>query len=95
MKHFSQFFLLSAAEFTSLRGYLMIAAMKLISLAFDFDNGKHGDASLGSIFAYVFNPATIYFGPWVEFGRYKALADRQDTFMVDPFMAGRKQTRAN
>ncbi|PAV78531.1 hypothetical protein WR25_09562 isoform C [Diploscapter pachys] len=57
----------SAKVFTQHRGLLMILAMKLSALAFDSQNIVH-DPVLA--FTYLFNPATVIFGPFVSYRDY-------------------------
>uniref|UniRef100_A0A914IDB3 Protein-serine O-palmitoleoyltransferase porcupine n=1 Tax=Globodera rostochiensis TaxID=31243 RepID=A0A914IDB3_GLORO len=70
-------------DFTMIRGAIMVAAMKLISLAFDTEertlNTKSCDVwrspnilqRTASLFAFVFNPSTVLFGPPVQFGQFE------------------------
>jgi hypothetical protein len=48
------------------RGSLMITAMKLISFSFDEEN-----CSVTTKIAYIFNPATTLFGPFISFRTFQ------------------------
>lgn len=61
-------FQLDAVYFMQVRGSLMIMAMKLISLAFDDEN-----CSITTRIAYIFNPSTILFGPFINFKMFKKI----------------------
>ncbi|KAK6758860.1 hypothetical protein RB195_016220 [Necator americanus] len=63
-------FYFSPSEFVAVRGILMILAMKISSLA--FDKGPSARlADLGTFLAYLFNPATLIFGPFHTFSDFE------------------------
>ncbi|KAL3086652.1 hypothetical protein niasHT_037778 [Heterodera trifolii] len=75
--------LYSAEDFTVIRGALMVAAMKMISLAFDAEDGSFHTIGLGdcwhsspfikrmcSMFAFVFSPCSVLFGPPIQFAQF-------------------------
>ncbi|KAL3076902.1 hypothetical protein niasHT_039682 [Heterodera trifolii] len=75
--------LYSAEDFTVIRGALMVAAMKIISLAFDAEDGSFHTIGLGdgwhsspflkrmcSMFAFVFSPCSLLFGPPIQFTQF-------------------------
>lgn len=62
----------SELDFTALRGALMIATMKQCSFAFDAST----DVSIDKIFAFIFNPASLIFGPFVTFEQFKNSLNR-------------------
>src|SRR5262249_18062677 len=59
---------LEAHHFMQVRGCLMIMAMKLISFSFDDEN-----CSITTRIAYVFNPSTVLFGPFISFRMFKKI----------------------
>ncbi|KAL3076856.1 hypothetical protein niasHT_039636 [Heterodera trifolii] len=78
--------LYSAEDFTVIRGALMVAAMKMISLAFDAEDGSFSyDWSrrllaffalfkrMCSMFAFVFSPCSVLFGPPIQFASIRRL----------------------
>ena len=71
-ENYSQLYLFTPSEFTSFRGLLIIAAMKMISLAYDVSRGSAVDVSIPSLFSFVLNPATLYFGPFIDYSQFTA-----------------------
>lgn len=62
-------YLIPAQDFLSIRGILMIFAMKVISLA--FDKGSNFSAcDVVPILSYLFSPSTMVFGPFHTFDGY-------------------------
>ncbi|CAJ0928156.1 unnamed protein product, partial [Mesorhabditis belari] len=63
---------LPANQFTASRGCLMILAMKLSALAFDFQKSlaRRRTADLPSMVSYLISPATIPFGPFFTFDQH-------------------------
>lgn len=59
---------LDAVYFMQVRGSLMIMAMKLISFSFDAEN-----CSITERVAYIFNPSTILFGPFISFRMFRKI----------------------
>ncbi|CAJ0572762.1 unnamed protein product, partial [Mesorhabditis spiculigera] len=60
---------LPAKDFANTRGFLMILAMKVSSLAFDFERSlvRRRTASIPTMISYLISPATITFGPFVSY----------------------------
>ncbi|XP_018328743.1 protein-serine O-palmitoleoyltransferase porcupine isoform X2 [Agrilus planipennis] len=54
-----------------LRGFFMIACMKIISFTSDLQRGEEYRSVL--FFGYILCPANCLFGPWVSVGEYKTL----------------------
>ena len=49
----------------------MVATMKIISLAFDLDQGRiESLPSLVEFLGYVLHPGSIVFGPWLSYEEY-------------------------
>lgn len=76
LSYFSRQYCTSASEFVAVRGILMVLAMKVSSLAFDkCDSAQIAD--LISFFAYLFNPATLIFGPFHTFHEFETTLNRR------------------
>lgn len=50
-----------------IRGIQMVAAMKIISIAFDQSTFGVGKVSIQSYFGYIFCPANLIYGPWISY----------------------------
>ncbi|KAI3411860.1 hypothetical protein GPALN_001922 [Globodera pallida] len=61
----------ASTDFTMIRGAMMVAAMKQISLAFDTEERTLNTKRTASMFAFVFNPSTVLFGPPIQFGQFE------------------------
>uniref|UniRef100_A0A915J4I2 Protein-serine O-palmitoleoyltransferase porcupine n=1 Tax=Romanomermis culicivorax TaxID=13658 RepID=A0A915J4I2_ROMCU len=74
----AQYVMLDAEKFSKLRGSLMILIMKIISLSFDheFLSEKSDYIDIVDYCGYVFNVATIKFGPWYSFQAHKQFMER-------------------
>ncbi|KAI6191167.1 MBOAT family protein [Aphelenchoides bicaudatus] len=59
---------LDAVYFMQIRGSLMIMAMKLISFAYENEN-----CSITDKIAYIFNPSTVLFGPFINFKTFRKI----------------------
>ncbi|CDW56463.1 MBOAT domain containing protein [Trichuris trichiura] len=70
---FSQLLLLSASQFNSLSGSLMILTMKCISLTFDYDvvTLKRNQLRVVPFFGYMLDVGTAMNGPWITYGSYR------------------------
>uniref|UniRef100_A0A5S6R5U5 NUC153 domain-containing protein n=1 Tax=Trichuris muris TaxID=70415 RepID=A0A5S6R5U5_TRIMR len=68
-----QFLLLSAVQFNSLSGSLMIMSMKSISLTFDYDAPSlwRNQLRLAPFFGYMLDIGTAMNGPWITYGSYR------------------------
>ncbi|CAD5235233.1 unnamed protein product [Bursaphelenchus xylophilus] len=65
---------LSAVAFSQIRGVIMIMCMKLISLTFDDLN-----PSMFENLAFVFNPSTVIFGPFIRLDQFRENFIRPNT----------------
>lgn len=72
---------MTAKEFMSVRGILMIVIMKIVSLSFDFAREFHGSITVLHLLSYVFDSSTVLFGPWITYKQY------QDSFYLKGFKA--------
>uniref|UniRef100_A0A915Q406 Protein-serine O-palmitoleoyltransferase porcupine n=1 Tax=Setaria digitata TaxID=48799 RepID=A0A915Q406_9BILA len=63
-------YFLTAEEFMSVRGILMIILMKIISLSFDLINELY-EVTLLHLLSYVFDGSTVLFGPWITYNQYQ------------------------
>ncbi|KAK0404308.1 hypothetical protein QR680_017389 [Steinernema hermaphroditum] len=61
--------LLDDAVFVAFRGALMIQIMKSVSISF-YAPSKVAEVPLSSLFAYLLNPGTLIFGPFVTFDEF-------------------------
>ncbi|XP_077284124.1 protein-serine O-palmitoleoyltransferase por [Arctopsyche grandis] len=68
----SEYLVVNSKMWQQIRGIQMIAAMKIISVAVDLDNGYMQDAPSPAAFAgYIMCPANCILGPWVSFRKYE------------------------
>lgn len=63
-------YIYSAERFTSTRGCFMVIVMKFVSACFELENGTADDISLLSFCAYLLDPSTLLFGPWISFSDF-------------------------
>ncbi|XP_057318085.1 protein-serine O-palmitoleoyltransferase porcupine [Microplitis mediator] len=56
-----------------IRGILMIAAMKAVSISLDSNKNKNLSFNIWEYTGYIFSPITCIFGPWISFNNYKAI----------------------
>lgn len=49
----------------------MVMIMKFVSVYFDVNNGAVNNMSLISFCAYLLDPATLMFGPWISFRQFR------------------------
>lgn len=56
-----------------IRGILMIAAMKTVSISLDSNKNKNLSFNIWEYTGYIFSPITCIFGPWISFNNYKAI----------------------
>lgn len=57
----------NATAWHKIRGIQMIAAMKLISLAFDHCSEGLGKVPVQNFMGYIFCPANLIYGPWISY----------------------------
>lgn len=69
-----EFFLLNAVDWNKIKGSIMVISMKIISVTFDVENGILTE-QLSSLefYGYVFNPASLIFGPFISYKDYEQL----------------------
>ncbi|XP_022107837.1 protein-serine O-palmitoleoyltransferase porcupine-like isoform X2 [Acanthaster planci] len=69
-----ELFFADPVEWNKIRGSQMILVMKVISLAFDLDQGVVEEVpEFLAYLGYTFNLATVIFGPWISFSAYLRL----------------------
>ena len=69
-----EFYVLDAVKWNKIKGSVMIIMMKLISVVFDMENGlTHVPSGLLELFGYLFNPASVIFGPFITYKDYMML----------------------
>lgn len=74
----SEYLVVNSKMWQQIRGIQMIAAMKIISVAVDMDNGYMQDAPSPAAFAgYIMCPANCILGPWVSFRKYEQSLGRK------------------
>ncbi|KAH0546014.1 protein-serine O-palmitoleoyltransferase porcupine [Cotesia glomerata] len=61
------------ASWHRIRGIIMIAAMKAVSISLDSKNNRNFSFNIWEYIAYIFSPLTCIFGPWMSFCNYKAI----------------------
>ena len=65
-------FFVDAKTWHQVMGPQIVLCMKILSLEFDLSSGRlQTEPSLDSIMGYLFHPATVIFGPWVNFTMYQ------------------------
>ncbi|XP_075159152.1 protein-serine O-palmitoleoyltransferase por [Haematobia irritans] len=67
--------LLGAEHFETIRGPLMLVTMKLISVAFDLQDGKESFHWL-TLLGYLCSPSSLILGPWIPFRSYRERNDK-------------------
>jgi len=72
-KTFSEYFILSPVDWTKIKGSVMIISMKIISVSFDQQTDPAENISLLEYFGYVFNPASVIFGPFITLKNYRQI----------------------
>lgn len=60
----------------------MVLAMKIISIAFDIENGLIHLPTVPELLGYFFCPGTLIFGPWVRYTDHRAILDNPTTLIV-------------
>ncbi|XP_033642309.1 protein-serine O-palmitoleoyltransferase porcupine-like [Asterias rubens] len=66
-------------EWNRIRGAQMILVMKIISLAFDLDQGVVSELpDFMAYLGYTFNIGTVIFGPWISYSSYISLLQPGD-----------------
>lgn len=74
----SEYLVVDSKMWHQIRGIQMIAAMKIISVAIDLDNGYMKDAPNPAEFAgYIMCPANCILGPWASFRKYSHSMDKK------------------
>lgn len=75
---------MEAAAWHKIRGVVMIAVMKEISIAVDQNENNQKPPVLWEYVGYLVSPVTSIFGPWISFKDYSEL-HRQGSWVCPVF----------